>query len=129
MVSIGAMISRLADLGKITPEYERRLWQYYSMRKWRGNEPYENKIEMEVPQNLKSAIELVVFDGVAPRARLLKEIGLNERDVSALTNLPSDFFLQPTANVVRLEPRIRESEAPSLPRQGTVLPLPDKNRN
>jgi Zn-dependent peptidase ImmA (M78 family) len=86
-VSIGAMIKRLGNLELVKPEHERNLWKYYSYRKWRGNEPYDDRLKMETPLNLKAAIEMVAEDGPAEISILMSEIGLLPTDVADLTGV------------------------------------------
>ena len=83
-VSIGAMIKRLRALNLVTAKHERNLWKYYSYRKWRGNEPYDDRIEVERPVNLKSAIEMIAEDGADEVSSFLTDAGLSARDVSEL---------------------------------------------
>lgn len=86
-VSIGAMIKRLGNLELVKPEHERNLWKYYSYRKWRGNEPYDDRLKMETPLNLKAAVEMVAEDGPAEISILMSEIGLLPADVADLTGV------------------------------------------
>lgn len=122
-VSVGAMIKRLANLGEIAPQNERRLWQYYSARRWRSREPLDDKIEIERPENLRTSIEMLVEeDGITPSA-LLREIGLDASDVTTLCGLAEDFFEPRRENPKRARPALRivkdsdgpEPETPIIP--------------
>lgn len=106
-VSVGAMIKRLSSLGKITDEYERRLWQYYSYRKWRGNEPLDDVLPVEGAQNLRASIEVIVEGNAATPNELRREIGLSATDICELVDLPADYFEPRAANIVRLKPQRR----------------------
>jgi Zn-dependent peptidase ImmA (M78 family)/transcriptional regulator with XRE-family HTH domain len=86
-VSIGAMIKRLGTLNLITDDHQRNLWKYYSYRKWRGNEPYDDRIEVERPINVKDAIEMVASDGTAEIASLMEDVGLSAEVVSDLSGV------------------------------------------
>lgn len=110
-VSIGAMIKRLSNLDRISSEYERRLWQYYSARRWRGNEPLDDMLPIESAQNLRAAIEAIVDGNAATPNELRKEIGLSPTDVCSLAGLPLDYFDSHAPNVVRLKPQRRFLEA------------------
>lgn len=121
-VSIAAMIMRLRAIERVTPDYERRLWQYYSYRRWRGGEPLDDVLPIESPVNLKSSIELIVSEGGVRRSELLREIGLSGSDVETLASLEADFFAPSEANVVRLEPRLKSRSDIAGP-GGRVLPL------
>lgn len=106
-VSVGAMIKRLAALGEIPEHYERRLWQYYSQRRWRGREPLDDKLPIEQPENLKTAIQMLIEDGECTPQHLLREIGLSVEDVTVLSGLPVDFFDQPRDDPTRRKPTLR----------------------
>lgn len=121
-VSVAAMIMRLKATGRITPDYERRLWQYYSYRKWRGAEPFDDTLPMEVPVNLKSSIEVITGEGGVRRSDLLRDIGLSAADVETLASLEEGYFAPSDANVIRLEPRLKSAN-PMMGPGGRVLPL------
>lgn len=84
-VSIGAMIKRLGVLNLVNPDHERNLWKYYSYRKWRGNEPYDDRLEIEHPINLKEALEMIAEDGINELSAVVSEIGLFPEDIAELT--------------------------------------------
>jgi Zn-dependent peptidase ImmA (M78 family)/DNA-binding XRE family transcriptional regulator len=107
LVSVGAMIKRLVALRMIRSDYERRLWQYYSFRKWRGREPLDDRLPIEAPHNLRDGLETAIDERVCTRAELLHEIGLLSEDICGLTGLPENFFDPEPENVVRLRPRVR----------------------
>lgn len=121
-VSVAAMIMRLKATSRITPDYERRLWQYYSYRKWRGAEPFDDVLPIETPVNLRSSIEVLTGEGGLRRADLLKEIGLSATDVETLATLEEGYFAPSEANIVRLEPRLKSTNSQVGP-GGQVMPL------
>ena len=102
-VSIGAMIKRLGTLNLITDDHQRNLWKYYSYRKWRGNEPYDDRLEVERPINLRDAIEMVALDGQVEIASLLADIGLSSEVVSDLSGVQKTTLM--AAPVVK--PRLK----------------------
>lgn len=108
--SVGAMIKRLSHLDLISSEYERRLWQYYSYRRWRTQEPLDDRIPVEQPENLRSSIEIVVGDGVVTPGEFLRAVGLPGEDVSSLVGLPESYFSRDTKNVVRLRPSVKSGD-------------------
>jgi Zn-dependent peptidase ImmA (M78 family) len=110
LVSVGAMIKRLSTLGLIQPAYERRLWQYYSAKKWRGREPLDNIIPIERPRNLGDGLQIIVDENVCGRADLLRQIGLHAEDVCTLAGIPENFFDDDPKNLVRLRPRMRNNK-------------------
>lgn len=121
-VSIGAMIKRLSALEFISSDYERNLWKYYSFRKWRGFEPLDDEIPVEVPENLRSAVEMLVSEGVARKDYLVEACGIGASDVEDLCGLTPGFLSPDPENLVRL--RI----PPRQPREGAddrdnVVPL------
>lgn len=93
-VSIGAMIKRAATLNLITTEHERNLWKYYSYRKWRGNEPYDDRIPIETPVNIKSAIELVAEDGPSEMKALVEEVGVGTETISRMSGCDVGLFVR-----------------------------------
>lgn len=127
-VSVAAMIMRLRATGRVTQEYERRLWQYYSYRKWRGGEPFDDILPIETPVNLRSSIEVITGEGGVRRSELLRNIGLSATDVETLAALEEGFFAPSEANIIRLEPRLKPSGAAQGP-GGRVLPLRPGTKN
>lgn len=127
-VSVGAMIKRLGHLDAISAPYERRLWQYYSYRKWRTREPLDDIIPVEQPQNLRGSIELLIEDGFISRRELLRETGLSSEDVRSLTGLPTGFFDTDPPNIVRLKPSVRGQSGSADSDSGTILPFGEKRK-
>lgn len=124
-VSVGAMIKRLGHIGAISDHYERRLWQYYSYRKWRTREPLDDVIPVEQPQNLRGSIELLIEDGFISRRELLRETGLSAEDVRSLTGLPPGFFDTDPPNLVRLKPLVKQG-GDTASEGGIVIPFNGK---
>lgn len=122
-VSVGAMIKRLSSLGTISSENERRLWQYYSYRRWRGNEPLDDVLPVEGPQNLRTSIETIVEGDAATPSELRKDIGLSAADICGLADLPGDYFEPRAPMVMRLQPQRRQLEvsAEETTETGTVI--------
>jgi Zn-dependent peptidase ImmA (M78 family)/transcriptional regulator with XRE-family HTH domain len=112
-VAVAAMIKRLAAMERITPEYERRLWQYYSYRRWRGFEPLDGDLPVEQPLNLASSIEMILDEGLVTRSDLIREIGLGAAEIAALSGVPEEYLLPVAPNLVRLKPSMRAAKAPS----------------
>ena len=106
-VSVGAMIKRLANLGELSPHNERRLWQYYSARRWRTRKPLDDQIPIERPENLKTSIEMLVTeDGISPQVPL-REIGLSASDVIMLCGLSEGSFDDKRPNPTRVRPALK----------------------
>ena len=86
-VSIGAMIKRLGSLNLISEQHERNLWKYYSYRQWRGNEPHDDHIEVERPENLKSALELLAKDDPSSLAKIVENVSIGAEYITELTGV------------------------------------------
>lgn len=121
------MIKRLGQMEAISDHYERRLWQYYSYRKWRTREPFDDVIPVEQPQNLRGSIELLIENGLISRRELLRQTGLSAEDVRSLTGLPPDFFDTDPPNLVRLKPSVRR-EGGAESEGGTVVPFGERRK-
>ncbi len=106
-VAVAAMIKRLAAMERITPEYERRLWQYYSYRRWRGFEPLDGELPVEQPHNLAASIEMILDEGIVSRSDLVREIGLSAADIASLSGLSEEYLSPAPPNLVRLKPSMR----------------------
>jgi Zn-dependent peptidase ImmA (M78 family) len=127
-VSVGAMIKRLGHIGAISDHYERRLWQYYSYRKWRTREPLDDIIPVEQPQNLRSSIEMLVNDDFISCRGLLHETGLSAADVCSLTGLPENFFDDVPPDVVRLKPSVRRTNDGADHGGANIVSLSDRRK-
>lgn len=108
-VSIGAMIKRLGSLNLISETHERNLWKYYSYRQWRGNEPHDEHIAVERPENLKSALELLSTEDPATLNQVVESVGVGADYVSELTGVAPACLA--SASVVR--PRLKLVRNPS----------------
>lgn len=86
-VSIGAMIKRLASLNLISENHERNLWKYYSYRQWRGNEPHDDHIEVERPENLKVALELLSREDPATLLDVVESVSIGTDYITELTGI------------------------------------------
>lgn len=86
-VSVGAMIKRLGSLHLVSENHERNLWKYYSYRKWRGNEPHDNSIPVERPENLRSAIEMLATDDPEAVKAVQDGLALGSGYISELTGV------------------------------------------
>jgi Zn-dependent peptidase ImmA (M78 family) len=86
-VSVGAMIKRLASLNVISENHEKNLWKYYSYRQWRGNEPHDDHITVERPENLRSALELLAQEEPATLGHVVEDIGIGADYISELTGI------------------------------------------
>lgn len=101
--SIGAMIKRLRSLSLISNDHERNLWKYYSYRRWRGNEPYDDRISIESPLNIKSAIEMIIEDGLSEIESFMNDLGLEAGDILDLTGIETNRIAPPERKKPKLK--------------------------
>jgi Zn-dependent peptidase ImmA (M78 family)/DNA-binding XRE family transcriptional regulator len=127
-VSVGAMIKRLSHMNVISEQYERRLWQYYSYKKWRTREPFDDIIPVEQPQNLRNSIELLIDERVMSKRELLYETGLTAADVCSLAGLPEGFFDNDSRNIARLKPELRQGSAGADSENDNVISFSDRRK-
>src|SRR5262249_19058213 len=110
-----------------TPEYERRLWQYYSYRRWRGFEPLDGELPVEQPHNLAASIEMILDEGIVSRSDLVREIGLSAADIANLSGLSEEYLSPAPPNLARLKPSMRVVGA-STDRDAEVVSLSDRRK-
>jgi Zn-dependent peptidase ImmA (M78 family)/transcriptional regulator with XRE-family HTH domain len=113
--SVGAMISRCAQLSMLTPEREQKLWMNYARRGWKKREPYDDVIPPEEPHFIKRSLEVVLEKGAITREQLLHYVSLYPRDVEEVVGLPSGFLATgPTA---------KDRDIVTLPFHQSVIPF------
>ena len=86
-VSVGAMIKRLASLNLISENHEKNLWKYYSYRQWRGNEPHDDHITVERPENLRAALELLAKEEPSTLSDVVSSVGVGPEYIAELTGM------------------------------------------
>jgi Zn-dependent peptidase ImmA (M78 family)/DNA-binding XRE family transcriptional regulator len=91
-VAISCMIMRASQLGLLNEYRQQRLWINYSRRKWRRQEPLDDRLEPEQPRLLKRSCELIVSNGVVSKQDFSARLYLPNHDVEELLGLPSGFF-------------------------------------
>lgn len=101
-VSVGAMIKRLGTLNLISENHQRNLWKYYSYRQWRGNEPHDEHISVERPENLKSALELLAQEEPATLSEVIEKVGLGTDYIGELTGIDVARLRRPVPQRPRL---------------------------
>lgn len=124
MVSVGAMIMRSHHLEMLSDEAAKRLWKYRATRGWHRREPLDlpSETSVEEPRLLRRCIEMIVDAKVRSKRSLLEtDIGLGASDVEIMASLPPGYFSDGTAEIVPLQPRLREDA--QLPSQSSVLPF------
>jgi hypothetical protein len=102
-VSVGAMIKRLASLSLISEQHERNLWKYYSYRQWRGNEPHDDHIAVERPENLRSALELLAKEDPATLTSIVEGISIGADYITELTGVKPECLQAATVKRPKLK--------------------------
>ena len=114
MVSVGAMIMRAENLEILSPEAANSLWRYRAAKGWHRREPFDlpEETDVEQPCLLRRCVEMIVNQGGRSKQDFLEtDIGISGSDVEMLACLPSGFFNQDAAPVIRIEPKFREIPA------------------
>jgi len=108
-VSIAMMIKRAEDLKFISSEQARWLWISLSKRGWKLKEPLDDDIEIEHPQLLRKAFELIIDEKIQTRHDILFNIPLNPMDIEKLANLKTGYLNENeqkgNAQIITLKPR------------------------
>ncbi len=103
-VSIAMMIVRAQNLGFISDETAKKLWINYSRRRWRGNEPLDDKLVPEQPRLLRRSFELLVDKRIIAKDHITTHLPLGPVDIENLAGLDPGFISQ---RVPDLDPPIR----------------------
>lgn len=118
-VAVAAMVMRTEDLGIVTETQARRLWINMSRRKWRKNEPLDDRLLPEQPRLLRRSIEILIESGVKSPSQIAEDLCLSIPDIESLTNLPDG-----TLSVNKqAEPRLK----PAPPSPGVIAFRPKRN--
>lgn len=88
--SIGAMLMRLSDLELISQWQRKRLWEAYSP--WRRAEPLDDQLEVETPQTLRHAFEIMRDECGLSSDQVLGYLAFAPDDICAIGSLPLGFF-------------------------------------
>lgn len=91
-VSIGAMISRAAQLNLVSSDEERRMWINLSRRNWRKREPLDDELVPEQPRFLKRALDLVLSSKIVAPGELVVHLGLPERVIEEVIGVPDGYI-------------------------------------
>jgi len=90
-VAIAAMIYRLADLGVLTEDQEKRFWINYARRGWKQREPLDDQLPFETPSVLPQAFQIIVDQG-HDRDQIPGSIGHGKSQIEQIANLPENFL-------------------------------------
>lgn len=113
VVSIGAMIHRLADLDAITPDEAKRLYLSRAKRGWARQEPLDDTIPVEQPRALNNALSLVVSEGVKSKEQVLRDLARKGEDIESLAGLQRGYFAEEPSPI-----RLRDRMSPVTSRRG-----------
>ena len=91
-VAIQAMVYRCKDLGIFDEAQMTSLYKQISYRKWRTNEPLDDKLPLEVPSLLRKVVEVIVGAGRKTRDAIASELRLSGTMVAAFCGLPDEYF-------------------------------------
>lgn len=94
-VSIAAMIRRSYDLGRISVGEYSSLNVRLSQKRWRKREPLDDEFEVERPALLNQVFVTLAKRHGVPGSKIAHDLSLNPRDLSAISDLPVDFFADP----------------------------------
>ncbi|NSY35842.1 ImmA/IrrE family metallo-endopeptidase [Pseudoalteromonas sp. JC28] len=113
-VSIAAMIMRLHHLEVIDDDQKLNLYKRLSARKWRTKEPFDDKIEFEIPRVLPRTVNLIT-ENLMSKLELAHELVLSPHIAEKLMSLPMGYFddAHHTDNVVELKSRYRSGNVKS----------------
>jgi Zn-dependent peptidase ImmA (M78 family)/DNA-binding XRE family transcriptional regulator len=98
-LSIAAMIFRAKNLGLIDDDREKVLRRSYGAKKWSRTEPLDDQIEVDYPELLRDAIELLINEGIKTRYEIINDLALPRQDIEKLLCLETDFLKD---NVIKL---------------------------
>jgi len=105
-LSIAAMIFRAKNLGLIDDDREKMLRRSYGAKKWSRMEPLDDQINIDYPELLKDAIELILNEGVQSKSDIINNPPISRQDIEKIAGLEPDFLQD---NVVKLKLRIENS--------------------
>ncbi len=91
-VSIAMMIKRAEDLNFISPDRARRLWIDLSRRGGRTKEPLDDTIEIEKPQLLRRAFEMIIEKQIETKQEILTKIPLAPNEIEKFVGLKSGYL-------------------------------------
>lgn len=114
MVSVAAMIMRAKQTDIIGAEAATRLWKYRAARGWHRKEPLDDPRETAVPNPrlLRRSIDLIVTHKIRSKRDILEQdFCVMGEDVETLCSLPVGYFDEPAAQIVPLQPRLKEPTA------------------
>jgi Zn-dependent peptidase ImmA (M78 family)/DNA-binding XRE family transcriptional regulator len=98
-MSIAAMIFRARNLGLIDEITESKLRRSYGQKQWSRLEPLDNEIEVDQPELLKDAFEMLINEKVKSKNEVLDALRLPGQDIEEIACLEPGFLKD---NMVKL---------------------------
>lgn len=89
-MSVAAIIVRLAQVGSITDQKKRRLFQMLNQRNARRHEPLDSEYTPEAPVLFRKAYDFLVNNGVWDGTELRTKTGLPDDFISTITGVPAE---------------------------------------
>ncbi|MCA9469157.1 MAG: ImmA/IrrE family metallo-endopeptidase [Nitrospira sp.] len=129
-VSIAMMIVRAHDLGFISDDTAKKLWIGYSRRRWRGNEPLDDKLLQEQPRILPLSFQLLLEKRIITKENVLASLPFNPIDIEKLAGLNPGLFsekspdLDPPVVILSLNKSTAKTSATY--GNGDIVPFPLK---
>ncbi len=120
-LSIAFFLQRAKDLGYVDEKKYALLQRYYSRNGWRTFEPLDDEIELEKPQLLRQAVELIIESKIHTRSEILQKLKISPDDVESICGLPSNY-LSP-AKVINLPLKPNVSIKRDVEKPGEVIDL------
>jgi len=99
-VSISAMVMRLRNLDLVSEKKKQRLFMAISRRQWRTKEPLDDQLEIEEPQILRRAAELLRTHNVLGSQDIEASLGIHKDDIRTLLGYEEDA----EERIIRLRP-------------------------
>lgn len=129
LISIGATIYRLYQLGIILDSQKSRLWRQMGSRGWRSWEPLDDELRVERPTLLQLAYRLLCEEGGWSPLDITRSIPLADHDHELLAGLPSKWMKDGQQGFGKLV-QLRKGEKNSAPKpvasdsKGKVINFP-----
>ena len=92
LVSIGAMLHRVAALGMATEKQMKAFWVNYTRRGWRTKEPLDDQLTPERPRLLRRAFELIIGKSIQEPEQMVSDICLSSTDIRELSCVDEDLL-------------------------------------
>lgn len=112
-VSVGAMIMRCKTLKILDKEQISRMFITYSRRGWRKGEPFDDSIEKERPNLIRSCVTTLLDEGVYRASDFARTLSIPVSDLEQLCELDEGT----------LKPKPPADNQPTLKSKGNVVSL------